>query len=349
MRYSDLKSTIVAQFLAPNGNEVVPFIEGRPGGGKSACAREIALTLKEHFNIADEQIVEFNPSLRDPVDILGIPFKSADGTHNQWLPPEEFYNLREGVGPCVLIIEELSDAPMAMQNPMCRVILDRCAGSMKLSSQLFIIATGNRVEDRSGANRMSTKLGNRLRCLGFDENLDDWVDWAKRKQLDPLLVGFIRFRPNLLSDFDPKRKTNPTPRAWEKVAYTPQFADDPNGMLYMMHIAGDVGEGAASEYVGFRKIYHALPDFDAVLKEPKKYTPPTDASVSYAVILKLCSIAAEPKTTQKQVDGILEVLLKFSPELIGMAVRELTTGPGKGKVIMSKGFVKLTSYLGVHA
>lgn len=63
MKFSDLKSTILAQFLAPKGNTVVPFIEGKPGGGKSACAREIAQALQEKMKIKDEQIVEFNPSL----------------------------------------------------------------------------------------------------------------------------------------------------------------------------------------------------------------------------------------------------------------------------------------------
>ena len=76
MHFSDLKKTIIAQFMAPNGHQVVPFIEGRPGGGKSACAREVAGVLKETFKISDEQIVEFNPSLRDPVDIMGIPFRN---------------------------------------------------------------------------------------------------------------------------------------------------------------------------------------------------------------------------------------------------------------------------------
>lgn len=233
MKFSDLKKSILAQFEVAGGNRIVPFIEGKPGGGKSACAREIVNELKKKYHIADEQIVEFNPSLRDPVDVLGVPFKHESGTHNVWLPPEEFYNLRQGVGPCALIIEELTDAPMSMQNPMCRIILDRWAGSVKLSDQLFIIATGNRVEDKSGANRMSTKLGNRLRCLSFDENLDDWIIWAKAHNICDVLIKFLQFQPKMLSDFDPTRKTNPTPRAWEAVSLVPSFTGRDGEKLFM--------------------------------------------------------------------------------------------------------------------
>ena len=345
MRFSDLKKTILAQFMAPNGNSIVPFIEGKPGGGKSACAREIADVLKEKFKIKDEQIVEFNPSLRDPVDVLGIPFKHVSGTHNEWLPPAEFYNLRDGVGPCVLIIEELSDAQMSMQNPMCRIILDRYAGSLKLSDQLFIVATGNRVEDRSGANRLSTKLGNRLRCLSFEEDLEDWVNWAKAHQIDDVLIKFLQFQPNLLSDFDPKRKTNPTPRAWEKVSYIPEFEGDKDSMLFFQHAAGDVGEGAATAYCGFRKIYLSLPDFTELMKRPTTYEIPTEQSVLWATVMKLTTIIAEKNTTQKMANAILEYLMRVKPELQAMAVREIMAGKGRTKLMASPALPKMSKVL----
>ena len=135
MKFSDLKSTILEQFKTTH--EVVPF-----SGGKSSCAREIAQELAVTHKIPSERIIEFNPSLREPCDVLGLP--QFHGECTKWLPPEEFWALRQGVGPCVLILEELSDADMNMQNPLCRVVLDRCAGQLRLSDQLFIIATGNR-------------------------------------------------------------------------------------------------------------------------------------------------------------------------------------------------------------
>ena len=218
MKFSDLKSTILEQFKTTH--EVVPFIVGKPGGGKSSCAREIAQELAVTHKIPSERIIEFNPSLREPCDVLGLP--QFHGECTKWLPPEEFWALRQGVGPCVLILEELSDADMNMQNPLCRVVLDRCAGQLRLSDQLFIIATGNRTEDRSGANRLSTKLANRMRELEFTENLDDWLEWAQANNVPVKLQAFLRFRPSLLSDFDAKRSRNPTPRSWASVALIPE-------------------------------------------------------------------------------------------------------------------------------
>ena len=345
MKFSDLKQTILAQFMVQGGNRIVPFIEGKPGGGKSACAREIVAELKKQFNIADQQIIEFNPSLRDPVDVLGIPFKHESGTHNVWLPPEEFYNLREGVGYCALIIEELTDAPMSMQNPMCRIILDRWAGSVKLSDKLFIIATGNRIEDKSGASRMSTKLGNRLRCLPFDENLDDWIVWARENKIDEVLIKFLQFQPKLLSDFDPTRKTNPTPRSWASVSLIPEFESSGKAKerLFQEVVAGDVGEGPAAAYCAFRKMYLNLPNFNDLLANPKTYPVPQELSVRWATVMKLVDLIASDTCSQTAADAALTYIGRVPSDMQAMAVRELFRGRGKTKLVASPVFKNLAT------
>lgn len=118
MKYSDIKRSVLANFQ--RGNNLVPFIVGKPGGGKSSLAREIVKSLA----INPERVTEFNPSLRDPVDILGLP--KTDGDYSSWLPPSEFWRVRDdGTDePCALIIEEITDASIPMQNPLCRVVLD---------------------------------------------------------------------------------------------------------------------------------------------------------------------------------------------------------------------------------
>ena len=274
MKYSDIKTSVLANFA--RGNALVPFITGKPGGGKSSLARDIVLSL----GISPDRVTEFNPSLRDPVDIMGLP--KVDGDHASWLPPSEFFRLRDDGSdqPCALILEELSDAQIPMQNPLCRVILDRYAGELKLHPKLFIVATGNRTEDKSGANRMSTKLGNRMQTLAFDENLDDWCDWALANNIAVEMIQFLRFRPNLLSDFDPNRAINPTPRSW---AFANEVDPGLSSDLYFANISGCVGEGAAAEYTGFKRIFEGLPNIDGILLNPSKADVPTDPAVLYAL------------------------------------------------------------------
>ena len=308
MKYQDIKTSITSQFAAPGGNKVVPFIIGRPGGGKSACARDALRTL----GFDESNTVEFTASLRDPVDVLGTP--NNTGEYTKWVPPEEFYKLRQGVGRCALLLEELSDAPVPMQNALCGVIYDRRAGQLQLSDQLFIIATGNSTEDKSGANRITSKLAGRTRRFDFVENVDDWTEWALDNEIDPVLIQFLRFRVNLLSDFDPNRFANPTPRTWERVSLIP--ADLPE-QLFFDNVAGEVGEGAAAEFTGFRRIYLNLPSTESVLLDPAGADVPSDPATKYALMGALAH-----KATKDNFDRLCAYLERVEPEFRVMTVRD---------------------------
>jgi hypothetical protein len=273
--YTDLHTIATTQFA--ENNHIAYLVLGKPGGGKSALAMDVVRSCGG----TPENTVVFTPSLQDPVDVLGTPRNT--GIVTEWVPPANFYKLRQGVGECFLVIEELTDASVAMMNAMCRVVLDMCAGDLKLSDQLKIIGTGNRTEDKSGANRLSTKLGNRLNVQEFDESLDAWVEWALGANIDPVLIQFLRFKPNLLTDFDPNRPygINPTPRSWEKVA---NATTKLSTQLYFQNIRGLVGEGAAAEYAAFRKIYESLVSFEDVVMNPTGIAIPKDLSAQYAIV-----------------------------------------------------------------
>lgn len=302
MKFSDIKTSIVEQFKSTN--KVVPYIEGKPGGGKSALASSIGKEL------GFDNVVQFFASLRDPVDLLGTPRNDGDVT--RWIPPEELKRLESGRN--LLIIEEMSDCNTAMQNGLCGLIYDRKLNDLHLSSETFIIATGNRTQDKSGANRVVSKLMGRVRHMEFTENIDDWSEWALDAGIDVTLIQFLRFRPDLLSNFNPDAKCNPTPRTWERVNLIP--AELPTD-LYFANVAGDVGEGAAAEYTGFRRIYESLPNIDAIILSPAKAEVPKDPAVLYALTGALAH-----KTSKDNFDRVAEYLEKLSPEFQVMAVSD---------------------------
>ena len=328
MKYKNIVKSVMTQFGVADGHKFVPFIIGAPGGGKSSAAREIAQALADLHGIPQERIVEFNPSLREPTDILGLPVMG--GECSKWLPPEEFYAIRKGQGASVLIIEELSDATMDLQNPLCRVILDRYAGQMPLSEELYIIATGNRTEDRSGANRLSTKLANRMAILNFEENLDDWAEWAHEHDVPATLIMFLKWRPSLLSNFDPSQMFNPTPRSWESVGRVPTDMDKDD---YFEFVQGLVGPGAAAEYCGFLKIFESLPDLDEILKHPDTVEMPTQVDVLFAITAKIITLAT-PKNFPKLYKFVQRMPVEFQVKLF----RELCLSKTGKALVKTKEF-----------
>lgn len=328
MKYTDIKESVLSQFAVEGGNKVVPFIVGKPGGGKSSVAREIANELAKAHGIPSERIIEFNPSLREPSDILGLP--DLSGECSRWVPPKEFYDIRKGTGAAVLIIEELSDATMDMQNPLCRIILDRHAGQMPLTDELFIIASGNRTEDKSGASRLSTKLANRMRTLQFEENLEDWIAWAQDNNINPAIVGFLSWKPNLLSDFDPSRSCNPTPRSWEDVSRIPMTLSK---AVYREHVAGAVGEGAAAEFTGFLSIMDNLPDYDRIKKDPEAAEVPEDPATMYALAVRIAE-----DIDGKSAPAFFKYTARLKPEFEVLILKTIKKAKGKAAVLKAPSY-----------
>lgn len=278
LKFSETKQSIISQFSQdrPDANKTAFFILGAPGGGKSACGRQ---SLNELGFGTKYPLVEFVASLRDPVDVLGTPNNTGDFT--KWVPPEEFYKLRQGVGKCALLLEELSDAPVPMQNALCGVIYDRRAGQLQLSDQLYIVATGNRTEDKSGANRITSKLAGRTRRIDFQENLDELIDYALDAGWPTWLIQYLRFKPDAVMDFDANRFANATPRTWEDVARMPENMPQ---HIELANIEGCVGAGRAAEVVGFKQIYMDLPDVAEILMSPAKAPVPDNLAARYAVM-----------------------------------------------------------------
>jgi len=140
---------------------------------------------------------------------------------------------------------------------------------------------------------MSSALANRFIHLNFDVDLEDWVAWAMDVDLAIEVTAFIRFRPSLLHDFDPKKneKTFPSPRTWEYVSDI--LKANPNSEIEFELVSGIVGEGAASEFVGFIDIYRGLPDVDDVLANPASAQVSDDPSILYAI----CGALSRKATT----------------------------------------------------
>ena len=276
MQYNDIVNTVTTLFSA-NAKRPV-YIEGPPGGGKTSLCGPIA----DKLDIPRENIHIFRPSLRDPVDLMGVPAVDREARMTTWNPPSDLARLRSGRH--LLNIDELPQAPAMMQNALAGLMLDRFIGDLHISDEVYIIATGNRTKDKAGANRVLSQLGNRVMRLEMDVSPEDWQRWALDNGIDPMIIAFLRFKPDQLFDFDPDRFSNATPRAWEFAAEVP---DSLPINLYREALSGVVGEGAANEYIGFKALADELPSIDHIVMDPEKAPVPEKADVRYACVAAL--------------------------------------------------------------
>ena len=282
------------------------MIWGPPGVGKSAIVKQVA--DENSLELRDVRAI-----LLDPVDLRGLPHINGDGRAH-WAVPE--FLPREGKG--ILFLDELTAAPQLTQAACYQLILDRKLGEYELPEGWTIIAAGNRESDRGVVHRMPSPLTNRFVHLDFGVDLDDWTKWATKHGIATEVIAFLRFRDELLHDFDPKRseKAFPTPRSWEFVSNIVGSGTVTNGIEYPL-IAGAVGEGAAAEFMGFLKIARSIQSPDMILMSPDSAAVPEEAATLYAI-----STALARKATENNMDRVVTYANRLPDEFSVLLVKD---------------------------
>lgn len=284
------------------------FVWGPPGVCKSSIVAQVAAK-------AGRGLVDVRAVLLDPVDLRGIPHISDDGKAH-WCPPD--FLPSDPDSTAVVFLDELAQAAPLVQSACLQLTLDRRIGEYTLPKGCTIIAASNRREDRAGAHRLITPLLNRFLHLTVEVNNEDWRAWAMANQIDPRIMAFMAFKPDMLFQFEPSSADTsfPTPRSWEFVSHV--LKRTPPRLLFPV-VEGCVGKGAAGEFCAFVKMYDQLPDVDEVLKNPGTHEVPTEPSVVYAV----CGALAEKlRTDPTLADAYVEFVTRIVPEFAVLAMRD---------------------------
>ena len=267
MKPSDLKNKLLDHIKE---NRPV-MIYGEPGIGKSNITEQVADAL-------GYQLLDVRAVLLDPTDIKGIPYVVDGELRNS--QPSIFPRKDTSGKPWLLFLDEIVLAPPSVQSALFQLVLDFSIGDYQLPPDTRIIAAGNRQEDRSGANRMLSALSNRFIHYDLKVDLDDWLAWAMKENIHEDVISFIRFRPNLLSDFDANKRSFPSPRAWKFVSDTiPNLRPETEYDT----LSGTVGEGSAGEFLAYLKTARDLPDIDKLIADHKNWKIPTDPATLYAL------------------------------------------------------------------
>ena len=174
-----------------------------------------------------------------------------------------------------------------------------------------IFAAGNRQGDRGVTYTMPAPLANRFSHYEVDINLDDWVAWAYACGMDERLIAFLRFRPELLFEFDPAHNpvAFPSPRSWEFSHRALQkFGDVP--ALLTGALQACVGPAAGIELSAFVENLEQLPDIDAIVRG-ETVRVPKETDLQYAVAAALVGRAIRAKS-EDNASGAYGNIIEFA-------------------------------------
>ena len=274
------------------------FIWGPPGVGKSTIVQNIA--KKNELDLID-----IRASLLDPTDLRGIP--TVDKGQAKWCPPTFLPHEPNSKG--ILFFDELNAAPALVQASLYQLTLDRRIGEYQLPPGWKIIAAGNRATDRAVVFRMPSALINRFVHLDYEADFDDWRNWAIRKKINPLVVGFLSTRSELLFKMDNPDKPFPTPRSWEMVSDVLNCFKNLDDFRDV--VLGIIGEGAALEFLGYCESSISAELIEEIILDPEKSTLPKKLGDQYALISYIAY-----KIEKQNVSKAAEIIInRLKPEL----------------------------------
>jgi MoxR-like ATPase len=260
------------------GHHTPVMLWGPPGVGKSQMVAQVA--ARHGVPVIDIRLSQMEPS-----DLRGIPFRAAKGV--EWAAPAILPDA-ERHGPAgILFLDEITSAPPAVSAAAYQLILDRRLGEYQVPAHWAIFAAGNRQGDRGVTYTMPSPLANRFSHFEVETHLDDWVAWAYANGIDERVIAFLRFRPELLFDFDPAHNpvAFPSPRSWEFAHRGLQKFED-HGELLQGTLQACVGPAAGIELTAFVNSLDQMPDLDAILAG-ELVPVPREIDLQYAVAAAL--------------------------------------------------------------
>jgi len=313
MRPAHLLTVLEQEFLGARQDHHTPvMLWGPPGVGKSQMVAQVA--AKHKVAVIDVRLSQMEPS-----DLRGIPFRN--GEYVEWAVPAMLPNTKRHGQYGILFLDEITSAAPSVSAAAYQLILDHALGQYTVPPGWAIFAAGNRQGDRGVTYTMPAPLANRFSHFEVEVNIDDWVAWAFAHGIDERIVAFLRFRPDLLFDFDAAHNpvAFPSPRSWEFAHRAlRKFSDRRNLLLGALQAC--VGSAAGVELHAFIHNLDQMPDLDAILRG-EEVPAPTEIDLQYAVASALVGQAIRAKSSphaSKVHGNILHYASRFPQREMGV-------------------------------
>lgn len=283
-----MKPSQLVKLLAKSIAARLPvLITGAPGIGKSDIIAQVCAMLGANLIIS-------HPAVADPTDAKGLPWAEKGAKFATFLPFGDLAQAMAATSLTVWLLDDLGQATPAVQASFMQLILARRVNGHVLPDCVVFIAATNRRTDRAGVAGILEPVKSRFATIvELVVDTEEWCQWAlQQSYIPPDLVAYHRFRQadNMLCQFNPSADltNSPLPRTWASVGKLIGLDLSPD--VEQAAIAGAVGEAAATDYLGFRRMYRQLPALQDIITSPKTALIPDNLAARYAVAVGVAAL-----------------------------------------------------------
>lgn len=288
--------------------KLVPNLLSSPGIGKSSLAQQVANDF--NLELIDVRLAGYDPTLIDgyitlnpdnpkattkPLDVFPIEGDTPPPNKKGWL----------------ILLDEFTSAPRAVQAACYRLILDRQVGGLNLHENVAMIIAGNKETDNAIASSLGTALQSRVTTLQIRGDTKAWVEWAIHAGIDDRVISYVQYTGDRIATFDPNHN-DVTFLCGRTAEFLSQYLTKNNissvNDNHLPAIAGMIGEGDAIEFNAFCSV--ALPDIPTLIANPATALLPTESGVQF-----LLSGALVTHLTDKNMGDVMSLINRLPIEI----------------------------------
>lgn len=316
-----IADTISAIAAATQGG-VTPIVFGPPGIGKTSILSLVA----EKCGLELQVLV--GGTLADRDDVAGTPYVSNGDL--KWAHRAQ---IRAAIDrPCLLVVDEFTTVPEAVQASLLALLLARTAGDTPLHPESRVMALANDPKHAPGAVRLMPATANRLGFFAMQPTVQEVATWfAGRPEQHLAEFGLILpHRTDMLQITPPEAKVEAgktwgSPRAWENglraFAQTGVgFADDKTHRVGYATLSAFVGADLAGAYLQIRAQRKRLPAFEDILRDPIGAAKALDRK---SADVMLAALGAVPAIAQTDTGAAWLWADELPPRFLGAAASAL--------------------------
>ena len=274
----------VATSLPP---DISILVKGDTGIGKSDITRHVASLIQTDHVYKDHSgpglpVLDWRLSVFSEGDIIGLP-ELVDGV-TRFAPNDRFMAAcRE---PHLLFLDEGNRATTEVLQCAFQIVLDRELNGQKLHPETRIVMAINEGNDFT-VNEMDPALLRRFWVTELVPTNEDWLEWASKNDIDPMIQKFIKKYPAHLMHEGERSpgQIYPYPASWARLDKSLKHANcNPyecaGGEIpdIMLHItAGFVGMPTTAAFLDFVKNYIFKLSADDILNNFQEVEPDVKA------------------------------------------------------------------------
>lgn len=321
-------------------SEVVPFLIGPPGVGKSAFLQQAAKANNLKY-------VDIRLTGKEASDIGGLPdfmeIKDSKGNTTGRMTtftPTDLFPLKgitsqdelikldsagnilleaDGKTPqrydgWLVNLEEFTSADDAVQSACYQLILDRQVGKYHLHDNVFLVACGNGANDGAIASKVGTAIKSRVVTIEVACEFTPWMNWAAKEGIHHYITDYLSWRPEFLHKFEAQSNdlNFPCPRTWSMLSNIIEAEGSYTDSVHRLAL-GTIGK-TATELKNFIAYYALLPKVSDILKDPAKADLPTDVGQLYALCGVMAQAMVDSKSDASKVGKYMDYVKRMPPE-----------------------------------